>query len=990
MHIDKNTRPSRHGPGARRDLQGALLLALFTLACDGEPAAGTIEAADGASALATTVTVSFQEQVSPSAAYTGVSDTSLLESSPSTNTGADPILRMDRDHPSGTGKVANTLLRFDVSAIPSNATVQSARLTFNVKNATTGEGYFVHAASRAWNESQATWTNATSTITWSAGGASGASDRGTTSFATLLPSATGSYGVDFNAAGVSAIQDWVRNAGTNAGFVLDAPTNMDGLELDSSEATTAANRPKLTVTYTVTSPGNGTGLLGQYFVGLNFESLIRQRTDATVDFDWNTAAPDPALPVDGFSVRWTGQVVPLHSQTYTFHTQSDDGVRLWVNGQQLINNWSDHSSVENSGSIALTADQKYDIKLEYYDKTGSAVARLSWSSASQPKQVIPATQLFPAPTQQPREPGLSGLDNSGKTIPDTDYAIPAGAIFMATNGSDGNPGTQAAPVATLNRAIALVPSGGTIVVRGGTYRDWYNNGAGNYKVATKPITFQAYPHETVWFDGTDVKPASSWTSDGAGHWYIDWSTPSFCNGGYYNYKYDAQPTTNTGPCAHFDMYGDPANPAAGDPQMVFIDGAYVHEVKTLAEATPGNFFYDWTNRRLYIATNPSGHTVEVAARPVALVLGGTGYALKGLGFRRYATNEYSNTTNSAVYIGATQSLVENCVFTQMAAGSLSIKSQGGVVRRSVFAHNGFTAIGSNGQTNSATVGYDGLLLEEILVNANNTERFGTNCSRSCAQAGVKIAHMNGFTVRHSVFENNVGGAGFWCDEDCRGGVMVYNIARNNKTGLFYEVSDTGIIASNLIYDNASYGIQSCSSNTKIYNNTLVNNAAINIWIYDDARNESDKRGSDIGPDTANVDVANNILSGGNITTLKASRSDSNYTNTGPNTFFSGLDYNSYYRSGGGGKSLVNWVDTGGVNYTSLAALQAGHGWESHGHDIASGGDPFFVNQELHDYAVRGTSPAYQSGKPLPADVAQALGVAAGTVTSRGALSWPGK
>ena len=77
--------------------------------------------------------------------------------------------------------------------------------------------------------------------------------------------------------------------------------------------------------------------------------------------------------------------------------------------------------------------------------------------------------------------------------------------------------------------------------------------------------------------------------------------------------------------------------------MVFIDGAYVHEVKTLAEATPGNFFYDWTDRRLYIATNPSGHTVEVAARPVALVLGGTGYALKGLGFKRYATNEYSNT-----------------------------------------------------------------------------------------------------------------------------------------------------------------------------------------------------------------------------------------------------------------------------------------------------------------------------------------------------------
>lgn len=973
----------------RLNWRHALVLpVLVTMACASEESTDTFEAAD--SALGAPVTVSFQDGVSPSAAYTGTSDAWLQENAPAVNAGADTLIRMDRDYPNGTGKVANSVLRFDLGAIPANATVQSAVLTVNVRNSTTGEGYFLYPANRAWNESQATWTNAATGSAWSVAGASGTADRGSTSFATLQPAATGKYSVSLNAAGVAALQDWVENAAGNHGFVLDANTNLDGLELDSAEAAIPGDRPRLTVTYALPDTSGGTGLLGQYFTGTTLTSLALQRTDGTVDFDWGTGAPAPSLPVDGFSVRWSGQVVPQYSQAYTFYTQSDDGVRLWVNGQQLINNWTDHGSTENSGTLNLTANQNYDLKLEYYEKTGGAVARLSWSSASQPKQVIPATQLFPATATQPGNPGIHDLDSSGKTIPDTNYAIPTGAIFMATHGNDANPGTQALPVATLNRAIALVPSGGTIVLRGGTYRDWYHNGAGNYRVVTKPVTFQAYPHEQVWFDGTDVKPASSWTSDGQGHWYMDWSTPSFCNGGYYNFKYDAQPTTNLGPCSHFDMYGDPANPAAGDPQMVFIDGVYVHEVKTLAEATPGNFFYDWTHRRIYIATNPSGHTVEVAARPVALVLGGTGYNLKGLGFKRYATNEYSNTTNAAVYIGATNSMVENCTFTQMAAGSLSIKPAGGVVRRSVFANNGFTAIGSNGQTSSSTPGYDGLLLEESVINGNNTERFGTNCSRSCAQAGVKIAHMNGFTVRNNVFENNLNGAGFWCDEDCRGGVMVYNISRNNKIGIFYEVSDTGIIASNLIYDNSYAGIQSCSSNTKIYNNTLVDNAAIDLWVYDDSRNEQDRRGSDIGPDTANVDVANNILSGGNITTFKASRSDSNFTNTGPNTFFSGLDYNSYYRSGGSGKSLVNWVDTGGVNYTSLAALRADHGWESHGHDFASGGDPFFVSQELRNYAVRSTSPAYMSGKPLPADVAQALGVPAGTVTSRGALSWPGK
>ncbi|MEH2008987.1 Calx-beta domain-containing protein, partial [Nostoc sp.] len=75
-------------------------------------------------------------------------------------------------------------------------------------------------------------------------------------------------------------------------------------------------------------------------------------------------------------------------------TTSDDGVRLSVNGQQIINQFNDHSATEYSGSIALVAGQKYDIKLEYYENTYSAVSQLSWSSASQPKEIIPQSQLY--------------------------------------------------------------------------------------------------------------------------------------------------------------------------------------------------------------------------------------------------------------------------------------------------------------------------------------------------------------------------------------------------------------------------------------------------------------------------------------------------------------------------------------------------------------------------------------------------------------------
>ncbi|MCY1032496.1 DNRLRE domain-containing protein [Corallococcus sp. BB11-1] len=200
--------------------------------------------------LATDVTVSFQRGVSPSSSYAGVSDAWLQEGLPSTNAGGDTLLRMDRDYPAASGKSANALLRFDVRAIPVGATVRSVKLTVNVTNRTSGEGFFLYAAGRDWTEAQATWARATSTSTWSTPGARGAADRGTGVLGTLLPAVTGPHTVTFGAAGIAAVQAWVDDPATNRGFVLDANTNMDGLDLASSEAATAAQRPQLTVTYT--------------------------------------------------------------------------------------------------------------------------------------------------------------------------------------------------------------------------------------------------------------------------------------------------------------------------------------------------------------------------------------------------------------------------------------------------------------------------------------------------------------------------------------------------------------------------------------------------------------------------------------------------------------------------------------------------------------------------------------------------------------------
>jgi hypothetical protein len=143
----------------------------------------------------------------------------------------------------------------------------------------------------------------------------------------------------------------------------------------------------------------GTGLQADYFNNqtLTAPAAIR-RTDATVNFNWGSGSPGSGVGVDHFSARWTGQVEALFTQTYTFFTTSDDGVRLWVNGQQLINNWTDHGPTENSGTIALSAGQRYDVRLEFYENGGGATATLSWASSSRPKQIIPAAQLYPPST----------------------------------------------------------------------------------------------------------------------------------------------------------------------------------------------------------------------------------------------------------------------------------------------------------------------------------------------------------------------------------------------------------------------------------------------------------------------------------------------------------------------------------------------------------------------------------------------------------------
>jgi hypothetical protein len=147
----------------------------------------------------------------------------------------------------------------------------------------------------------------------------------------------------------------------------------------------------------VVDPAPVSGLRAEYFDSLDFTQLKLERVDANVDFRWEAGAPHPSLGADTFSVRWTGSVVPRYSETYTFYTQSNDGVRLWVDGKLLIDNWTLHSTIENRGTVTLEAGRAYSLRMEFFDNKGLAIARLHWSSPSQRKQIIPTDRLRPTP-----------------------------------------------------------------------------------------------------------------------------------------------------------------------------------------------------------------------------------------------------------------------------------------------------------------------------------------------------------------------------------------------------------------------------------------------------------------------------------------------------------------------------------------------------------------------------------------------------------------
>jgi hypothetical protein len=143
------------------------------------------------------------------------------------------------------------------------------------------------------------------------------------------------------------------------------------------------------------------GLQASYFDDLKltgdvfeFAGKEVKQIDAKIDFDWGIDAPTANIDGESFGVRWVGFVTVPKTDDYKFVTTSDDGVRLFINSNKVLENWTQHSATKDESSVVrLEAGARYPITMEFFENTGAAVAKLGWKSAAIEEQIVPAGNL---------------------------------------------------------------------------------------------------------------------------------------------------------------------------------------------------------------------------------------------------------------------------------------------------------------------------------------------------------------------------------------------------------------------------------------------------------------------------------------------------------------------------------------------------------------------------------------------------------------------
>jgi RHS repeat-associated protein len=203
----------------------------------------------------------------------------------------------------------------------------------------------------------------------------------------------------------------------------------------------------------------GTGLRGSYFDGPAFNRRVFTRIDPRIDFDFGAGKPDPRLRDDLYAIRWVGQLIPRETGSYSFVETSDDGVRLFVGGQRVIDRFLSEgpAAEQRSGPVMLTAGQPVPLVMAYFEDIGAASVRLEWIRPNGVREIIPASQLIPAP------------ETSGTLTATPRSVMLTGAAAGCTGNAAGTGNTSLSWTTTNVTAVKIFENGlrGREVARGG-------------------------------------------------------------------------------------------------------------------------------------------------------------------------------------------------------------------------------------------------------------------------------------------------------------------------------------------------------------------------------------------------------------------------------------------------------------------------------------------------------------------------------------------
>ncbi|MFK7925411.1 MAG: PQQ-dependent sugar dehydrogenase [Bacteroidia bacterium] len=262
--------------------------------------------------------------------------------------------------------------------------------------------------------------------------------------------------------------------------------------------------------------GNGAGVWGSYYndSSLGFETLaVLEQPEAVLSFLWGDDSPDDELVhQDFFTASWEGEIQAVFDERYIFYIRSDDGVRLWIDDQLIIDQWVPQAPTERQGSIQLEKGKRYAFRLEYFEMQGGAEMVLNWSSPSTTKEIIPSRQLYYNPILANHIEGKTWIDQNQNGVLEQTETLLANIIVGLYQSEDSSLVGQS--ISDQNGAFrfeAISPDSYYLHFLSQSSGRWLN-GIGTLDVWGRSEAFLLAAEQTIYFPASFSELDSSWLS----------------------------------------------------------------------------------------------------------------------------------------------------------------------------------------------------------------------------------------------------------------------------------------------------------------------------------------------------------------------------------------------------------------------------------------------------------------------------------------------